>query len=106
MAMASGGLHGMVLGAWGGVVATAAGISVALGGALRDVFSSLAQGGALGEAMQTPGAGYGIVYHFEVFLLFATLVVIGPLVRARATQGMRTPQSPATARFGLAEFPG
>ena len=37
----SGGLHGMVLGAWGGVVALASGLAIALGGALRDLFSKL-----------------------------------------------------------------
>jgi MFS transporter, BCD family, chlorophyll transporter len=103
MGLDSGGLHGMVLGAWGGVVALAAGISVALGGALRDLFTHWTQSGLLGEALQTAGAGYGMVYHLEVMLLFVTLVVLGPLVRARTVA--RTGEQPAT-RFGLADFPG
>jgi BCD family chlorophyll transporter-like MFS transporter len=104
MAMNSGGLHGMVIGAWGGVVATAAGVSVALGGALRDGIGSLATSGALGEALMTPAAGYGFVYHLELALLFATLVVLGPLVRSRR----QPPQaaSDTQARFGLADLPG
>jgi BCD family chlorophyll transporter-like MFS transporter len=36
-----------------------------------------------------------------MYLLFATLVAIGPLVRATTRPGR-----PAQARFGLAEFPG
>jgi BCD family chlorophyll transporter-like MFS transporter len=43
---------------------------------------------------------YSIVYHLEIVLLFATLVVIGPLVRFAAE-----PQRPQV-KFGLAEFPG
>jgi BCD family chlorophyll transporter-like MFS transporter len=102
MALDSGGLHGMVLGAWGGVVATAAGLSIALGGTLRDVVASLAAEGTLGEVMQSAGAPYGVVYHLELMLLLATLAAIGPLVSARRPAG---PPSPPNARFGLAEFP-
>ncbi|MFY7948002.1 MAG: PucC family protein, partial [Gemmatimonas sp.] len=103
MGFDSGGLHGMVLGAWGGVVATAAGVSVALGGMLRDLVSSLAQAGVLGEALSTPAAGYGAVYHLEIALLFVTLAVVGPLVRPRRARPGAG--ADATARFGLAEFP-
>ncbi len=102
MALDSGGLHGMVIGAWGGVVATAAGVSVALGGALRDGVGHLASSGALGEALMTPAAGYGFVYHLELALLFATLAVLGPLVRSRRKP---QPAHEAPARFGLADIP-
>jgi BCD family chlorophyll transporter-like MFS transporter len=104
MNLDSGGLHGMVLGAWGGVVATAGGVSVALGGVLRDAFGQLAQAGVLGEALTTPGAGYAFVYHLELALLFVTLAAIGPLVQTRR----RIPtadQAHDGARFGLADFP-
>jgi MFS transporter, BCD family, chlorophyll transporter len=105
MGLDSGGLHGMVLGAWGGVVATASGVSVALGGTLRDLFSGLAESGALGEALVSRGAGYGVVYHLELLLLFATLAAVGPLVRRRSATP--PPNSPSgEPRFGLAEFPG
>ncbi len=108
MALDSGGLHGMVLGAWGGVVATAAGLSVALGGALRDTVGHLAMSGALGEALVMPATGYAFVYHLEIALLFATLAVLGPLVTRPRTP---TPPSSDAAgaeprRFGLADFPG
>jgi BCD family chlorophyll transporter-like MFS transporter len=93
------GMHGLAIGAWGAVQATCAGASIAMGGALRDIVGSLAQTGALGEALVGAGTGYGFVYHVELALLFATLVVIGPLVRKT--------RRPATGqRFGLAEFPG
>ena len=91
---------GLALGAWGAVQASAAGAGIALGGALRDVVSSLSSQGLLGAALDHPGAGYGVVYHVEIALLFATLVVIGPLVRQPRTLPVR-PTS-----FGLAEFPG
>ncbi len=105
MELDSGGLHGMVLGAWGGVVATATGLSVALGGVLRDAGTHLAMTGVLGEVLATPGAGYGFVYHLELALLFVTLVALGPLVRRRALSATRSdPTTPP--RFGLADFPG
>lgn len=101
MALESGGLHGMALGAWGAVQATCAGVGLALGGALRDVFSGVAMSGAFGAGMATPAAGYSFVYHLEIALLFATLVAVGPLSRRRG--GL--PVSPP-AKFGLAELPG
>lgn len=107
MSMDSGGLHGMVLGAWGGVVALASGLAIALGGALRDLFSHLAESGALGEALAGRGAGYAFVYHLELLMLFATLAAIGPLVRRHKPSPL-THTQPGTERqrFGLAEFPG
>ncbi len=101
MELADGGQSGLTLGVWGAVHATAAGGAIALGGALKDIVSTAASQGLLGPGMATPGIGYSVVYHIEIFLLFATLVVIGPLVRRpdRAAQGKR-------AKFGLAEFPG
>jgi BCD family chlorophyll transporter-like MFS transporter len=107
MALDSGGLHGMVLGAWGGVVALASGLAIALGGALRDLFSYLAESGALGAALAGRGAGYAFVYHLELLMLFATLAAIGPLVRRHRPASL-THTQPGTERqrFGLAEFPG
>ena len=92
---------GLALGAWGAVQATAAGLSVAGGGAIRDLVSGLATRGVLGEALVGNVTGYSFVYHLEMYLLFATLVAIGPLVRANTRQGRQ-----ARPRFGLAEFPG
>jgi MFS transporter, BCD family, chlorophyll transporter len=100
MGLDSGGMHGLVLGAWGAVQATCAGVAVALGGAIRDGVGHLAMAGHLGEALQHPATGYSAVYHLEWLLLFATLVAVGPLVRAT-----RSSSSSGTDRFGLAEFP-
>ncbi len=76
------GHNGFALGAWGAAQATAAGLGIALGGALRDGVSALATRGALGEALATQAAGYEFVYLLEIVLLFATLAVLGPLVGA------------------------
>jgi BCD family chlorophyll transporter-like MFS transporter len=100
MELASGGMSGLALGAWGAVQATSAGVAIALSGSLRDAMSSLAQSGALGEALSGPEVGYSFVYHLEIGLLFATLAAIGPLVRVAG--GPRRPET----KFGLAEYPG
>jgi BCD family chlorophyll transporter-like MFS transporter len=93
---------GLALGAWGAVQATAAGVAVALGGALRDVVGYLGAQGMLGAGMTGPGVGYSFVYHLEIALLFATLVAIGPLVRFARDERRHAPAT----KFGLAEFPG
>ena len=94
---------GIALGAWGAVSATASGLGLAGGGALRDVFAGLGQAGLLGRAITDPAFGYSVVYHMEIALLFATLIVLGPLVgqQRRAANASNTRQA-----FGLAEFPG
>ena len=92
---------GLALGAWGAVQATSTGVAIALGGALRDTVSSLAQQGSLGPALTGPAAGYSFVYHLEILLLFTTLVAIGPLVVR-----IGGPQKGPSSRFGLAELPG
>jgi BCD family chlorophyll transporter-like MFS transporter len=100
MALGREGQGGLALGAWGAVQASAAGLAIAAGGILRDVTSSLAVSGALGPALTDPSTGYGIVYHVELAMMFATLVALGPLVRPFGA-AEREP-----AKFGLAELPG
>ncbi len=100
MTLAKGGNSGIALGAWGAVQATATGVAIAAGGAIRDLVSELASSGALGTALTGPATGYTFVYQVEVILLFATLVVIGPL--AAFTHRSDHKEKP---RFGLAEFP-
>lgn len=92
---------GLALGAWGAVQATAAGLAVALGGAACNLIGDLAVGGHLGAALASPATGYLFVYHFEIALLFAALVAVGPLTRAR-----RSSTRGADDRLGLAELPG
>jgi BCD family chlorophyll transporter-like MFS transporter len=99
MELARDGQCGLVLGAWGAVQATAAGIAIALGAGLRDGVSRLATDGFFGPALDMPATGYSFVYHVEIALLFATLVAIGPLVRR--THGRPLRPSP---KFGLAEI--
>ncbi len=98
---AAGGSSGLALGAWGAVQATAAGCAIALSGLLRDGASALAASGALGPALNTASTGYMIVYHVEIALLFACLVVIGPLVGSR-----RSSEQQVNTRIGMAELPG
>lgn len=100
MNLARDGNSGLVLGAWGAVQATASGVGIAAGGALRDVVSGMAESGLLGPALTGPSTGYGVVYQLEILLLFATLIAIGPLARFTGQTS-----HPNTARFGLAEFP-
>lgn len=88
---------GLSLGAWGAAQATAAGIGIAFGGLIRDITSSLATSGALGDALSNPSVGYSVVYHLEIALLFISLAALGPLTSAVSTS--------KNQRFELAEFP-
>jgi BCD family chlorophyll transporter-like MFS transporter len=47
-----------------------------------------------------PSVGYAAVYHLEIFLLFATLIAIGPLVSHGGGNSARS-----SSRFGIAELP-
>jgi BCD family chlorophyll transporter-like MFS transporter len=73
MGRAVDGMSGLALGTWGSVQAVSAGTAIALGGILRDSI------GAAGAA-----TGYDAVYLLEIFLLFVTLIALGPLVRRHA----------------------
>jgi MFS transporter, BCD family, chlorophyll transporter len=101
MSLSRDGQSGLALGAWGAVQATAAGTGIALGGAMRDWVAALAESGRLGSVLVDPSVGFSFVYHVEIALLFATLVVIGPLVRPFGAE--RPKQS---SPFGLADLPG
>lgn len=91
--------RGLALGAWGAAQATGAGLSIFIGGTLRDLVNHAAGTGVFGEALATPSTGYSVVYHIEIALLFITLIALGPLVRAR-------PMNPGhAAKLELAEFP-
>ena len=92
MASAPRGQVGLTLGIWGAVQASAAGVAVATGGLLRDGVGALADTGALGSVLATPATGYITVYALELVLLFATLVAVGPLVRAIAVPSSSTLQ--------------
>jgi len=78
-------MAGMTLGAWGAVQATATGVAVFSGGAIRDLVSNWGEMGLLGIAMRSPAAGYLSVYAFEIALLFVALASLGPLARRVTT---------------------
>lgn len=92
--------RGLALGAWGAAQATAAGLSVAIGGGLRDLVNNAATQGHLGVALNDPATGYSVVYHVEILLLFVTLVALGPLVRTATHTRDR-----GAGKFGLADLP-
>ena len=91
--------RGLALGAWGAAQATGAGVSIFIGGSLRDLVNIEAVAGLFGPSLANPTTGYATVYLTEIVLLFITLIVLGPLVRARTL-------TPGTAtKLELAEFP-
>lgn len=75
--------RGLALGVWGAAQATGAGLSIFIGGAIRDVVNTAANSGALGTTLTAPSIGYSAVYQLEIIMLFITLIALGPLVRAR-----------------------
>jgi BCD family chlorophyll transporter-like MFS transporter len=91
---------GLVLGAWGAAQATATGLAIFAGGALRDIVGHLAKAGTFGEGMATPFVGYSFVYHVEIAMLAITVILIGPLVQVGTRRA-----SEREARFGLSQFP-
>lgn len=91
--------RGLALGAWGAAQATGAGLSIFIGGTLRDLVNHAAGNGILGEALATPATGYSVVYHTEIALLFITMIVLGPLVRLRPITQR------GSAKLELADFP-
>ena len=94
--------NGLALGAWGAVQATAAGLAIALGGAACNIIGDMATHGQMGPALKSPATGYLFVYHFEIALLFAALIAVGPLTRTRT----RDARAGDDSRLGLAELPG
>ncbi|MEO0465002.1 MAG: PucC family protein [Pseudomonadota bacterium] len=90
---------GIALGAWGAVQATAAGVALALGGALKDATQSAVQSGWFGEGLNDTAISYSLVYHMEILLMFVTLAVLGPIAsHTRSSSAINN-------KFGLAMFP-
>ena len=91
---------GLILGAWGAVYATSAGVAIGFGGAIRDLFAehlSL----SLGPGLPGTVAGYAVVYQFEILALFLAAATLGPLVRGGASRESKT-----STPFGLGGIPG
>ena len=91
--------RGLALGVWGAAQATAAGLSIFIGGGLRDLVGAAALNGSLGPVLTGPSVGYSAVYQLEITLLFITLIALGPLVRAQSITQR------GTGRLELPEFP-
>jgi BCD family chlorophyll transporter-like MFS transporter len=98
--------HGIALGAWGAVYATSEGLALASSGIVRDGLSSLIARGVLTGGMAAPQVPYSFVYHAEIYLLFATLVALGPLVAEQRAATLAGAPSTGARRFGLADLPG
>jgi BCD family chlorophyll transporter-like MFS transporter len=92
--------HGIALGAWGAVFATAEGVALSVSGVIKDALSTPAAHAILGPGLSAPSVPYSVVYHLEILFLFATLVALGPLAAAR---GERV--GGAGRRFELADVP-
>lgn len=92
---------GLAIGAWGAVQATATGLAMTVGGSIRDAITALGANGYFGNGIDGTSLGYIVIYHIEIFLLFATIAVIGPLARHQR-QGERK----RIERFGITESPG
>ncbi|WP_005221468.1 BCD family MFS transporter [Marichromatium purpuratum] len=100
MGLAQRGNAGLALGAWGAVQATTQGLAIALGGALRDGITSMAEAGILGAEFTDPSLAYRVVYGLEVVLLVAALLVLIPLLLRARREASRAP-----AQFGLDQMP-
>ena len=94
--------HGIALGAWGAVFATAEGLSMACAGLIRDTMATAALDGRLTGPLADPSVPYSTVYHIETLLLFGTLVALGPLVRLVRSGAIRRDSN---GKFGLADLP-
>ena len=93
--------RGLSLGAWGAAQATAAGLAILFGGAIKGSVGHLAASGFFGAAHTGPAFGYTFVYNIEILALFFTLVVLGPLVRTTLLTNQKQP----SGKFGIADFP-
>ena len=103
MSMVRDGLSGRILGAWGAIQATAAGLAISGSGLIRDAVYAVAHTGALGPAMSGTSSGYMVVFHIEIAMLVLGLVAIGPLVSSNARTRTNADQNETS--FGLAEYP-
>jgi BCD family chlorophyll transporter-like MFS transporter len=99
MVMGSADSAGLTLGAWGAVQATATGLAVFAGGAIRDLVTSVVAGSAMDQSLGSTLAGYASVYHLEILILFVAMVALGPLV------GLCSSRNDSQTGLQLADFP-
>jgi MFS transporter, BCD family, chlorophyll transporter len=103
MGLASRSMSGLLLGTWGGVQATSAGVAIAVSGAARDLISRAAQAGSFGLALSDKATGYLAVFGLEIVLLVATFAIIGPASGANNRRIMRQTGSPSPWEEGRVE---
>jgi BCD family chlorophyll transporter-like MFS transporter len=94
--------HGIALGAWGAVFATAEGLSFAVSGVAKDWLSHLVARGELGPRFSHPAVPYTAVYVAEIVFLLVTLFPLY-LLSARRETAQETVDS--SRPFGLADIP-
>lgn len=72
---------GLALGAWGSVQATAAGIAMALSGAIRDLVNAGTNSATSVWEFEGAAVGYITVYALEILLLLIAIAALVPLTR-------------------------
>lgn len=87
---------GLALGAWGSVQATAAGVAMALSGAIRDLVNAGTESTQSVWIFEGPAIGYITVYALEIMLLLVAIAALIPLTRTF----MKTNDSPADTAGG------
>jgi len=73
---------GLALGAWGSVQATAAGVAMALSGAIRDLVNVGTGSASTVWLFEGAAVGYVTVYALEIMLLLIAIAALIPLTRA------------------------
>ncbi len=96
--------HGIALGAWGAVFATAEGLALTLSGFMRDGVKMLAARPDVPAWLHGIAAGYEVVYLLEIALLVVLLVSLRSLVEA-VRSGVVASDATAQRPFGLADLP-
>ena len=95
--------RGLVLGSWGAAQATAAGLGIGLGGILNDISNSIIGSESYNLIVSAnPAFSYLVVYHLEIFLLFLTLVFLGPLSQYLSSLKLDRKEF---EKFGFSEMP-
>lgn len=94
--------HGIALGAWGAVFATAEGLSFAVSGVAKDWLSHLTSRGDLGARFSSPSVPYTAVYVTEIVVLLATLL---PLYLLSSRHAAAQDAVDSSRPFGLADIP-
>jgi len=93
---------GLAIGAWGAVQASAAGVAMAMSGAIRDLVNAATASAERVWIFERASAGYISVYLLEILLLIATVGAIVPLIRAWAKRRQAEADDPDRANAGAA----